>query len=300
MSFEAKWSRGSVCGEKMGGRSGRTKGPWGEKETTNMECGKVEKGHGGMGSGSAKERMEARALSLLAPKEIVRALSPLVGDKRAARLKEVAGSRLGGLGVVLENLHDPHNGAAVLRSCEAFGIKDIHVIAKQERFRFSDKVTQGCDKWLDVLEHTDTDTALAGLSARGFRLAAAVPGAKTSIFDLDPRQKTALLLGNEHAGLSGEARALCDVEFGIPLFGFSESLNLSVAAAVCVFTLASAKRTALGANTDLSDEEQETLLARYLVRDVRGALSVLKRHAEGGCISLSGAQEDGARRQTER
>jgi tRNA (guanosine-2'-O-)-methyltransferase len=214
----------------------------------------------------------------LAPaSQIVDLLRPLLDEKRAARLDEVAAGRLAGVVVVLEDLHDPHNGGAVLRSCEAMGVSEVHIIASRERFRVSDKVTQGADKWLEVIEHRTTRASLTSLRERGFRLAAAVPGAKTQLADLDPLQPTALLMGNEHAGLSAEARSLCDVEFAIPLHGFSESLNLSVATALCTFSMTSRRRTALDRRGDLDEAGLLDLRARYYLRDVRKALTIVRQ-----------------------
>ena len=98
---------------------------------------------------------EEAALALAQPAAIVELLRPLVDEKRAARIDEVTAGRLSGVIVVLEDLHDPHNGGAVLRSSEAMGVSEVHIIASRERFRVSDKVTQGCDKWLDVMEHAE-------------------------------------------------------------------------------------------------------------------------------------------------
>ena len=109
-----------------------------------------------------------------------------------ARIDEVTTGRLSGVIVVLEDLHDPHNGGAVLRSSEAMGCRKSTSFASRERFRVSDKVTQGCDKWLDVMEHHSTASSLSALRQRGFRLAAAVPEVATQIHDLDPQQPTAL------------------------------------------------------------------------------------------------------------
>lgn len=220
---------------------------------------------------------EETALRLAKADAIIDLLRPLVDEKRAARLDEVAAGRLSGVVVVLEDLHDPHNGGAVLRSSEAMGVSEVHIIASREKFRVSDKVTQGSDKWLDVREHHSTQSSLASLRQRGYRLAAAVPGVSTQIHELDPHVPTALLMGNEHAGLSAEARALCDVEFAIPLHGFSESLNLSVATALCVFSMTSRRRAALGRIGDLDEAALTELRARFYLRDVRGALAIVRQ-----------------------
>lgn len=119
---------------------------------------------------------------------------------------------------------------------------------------------------------------LAGLRERGFRLCAAVPGATTRLEDLDPQVPTAFLLGNEHAGLSPAARAACDVEFAIPLFGFSESLNLSVATAITVYTHCTRRRTALGRSGDLDAAALLALRARFYARDVRGGPAIIEHY----------------------
>src|SRR5881394_1092221 len=109
------------------------------------------------------------------PAQVCEALAPLLLDERRARIDAAAAARLGGLRIVIENLHDPHNGAAVLRSAEAFGIQRVDVIETTEPFRFSATVTQGCEKWLDVVRHATLGEAIAAIRADGFALYAAVP-----------------------------------------------------------------------------------------------------------------------------
>src|SRR4029077_18838580 len=106
---------------------------------------------------------------------------------------------LGGLGMVIENLPDPHNGAAVLRSAEAFGIQRVDVIEAVEPFRFSSTVTQGCEKWLDVVRHKTREACVEALRRDGFVLYAAVPGAEASVEDLNFARPAAVMVGNEHA-----------------------------------------------------------------------------------------------------
>ena len=103
--------------------------------------------------------------------------------------------------MVIENLHDPHNGAAVLRSAEAFGVQRVEVIESVEPFRFSSTVTQGCEKWLDVVRHRTLAAAVAALRADGFAIYAAVPGAAATVEDLDFARPAAVMIGNEHDGL---------------------------------------------------------------------------------------------------
>jgi tRNA (guanosine-2'-O-)-methyltransferase len=206
----------------------------------------------------------------------IAALGAVLGAERAARLDEVAAGRLAGLVVVLENLHDPHNGGAALRSCEAVGVLEVRVVGTS--LRFSERVTQGCEKWLDVHHDPDIDACAVELKARGFRLYAAVPGAKVALEELDPRTPAAFLIGNEHAGLTPAARAACDVEFAIPLHGFSQSVNLSVATALTVYTHARRRREALGRSGDLDHVGLAALRARYYARSLRGAEGIVERY----------------------
>jgi tRNA (guanosine-2'-O-)-methyltransferase len=211
------------------------------------------------------------------PLAICDRLGPLLLDERRARIDEAAASRLVGLRLVIENLHDPHNGAAVLRSAEAFGVQRVEVVESHERFRFSSTVTQGCEKWLDVIRHATTGSALAALRADGFALYAAVPGADVALDALDFARPAAVMVGNEHEGLSAEAIAAADVRFGIPLHGMTRSLNLSVASALIVERASALRRRALGRAGDLDEPGVLALRARFYAASVRGAELVLAR-----------------------
>jgi tRNA (guanosine-2'-O-)-methyltransferase len=211
------------------------------------------------------------------PARVCAVLGPLLLDERRARIDDAASRRLGGLRMVIENLHDPHNGAAVLRSAEAFGIQRVEVVESQEPFRFSSTITQGCEKWLDLVRHPTTTAALAALRANGFALYAAVPGADATIDDLDFARPAAVLVGNEHTGLGAEAVAAADVRFGIPMPGMTRSLNLSVAAALIAERAAALRRAALGRPGDLDDAAVLALRARFYAASVRGADVILAK-----------------------
>jgi tRNA (guanosine-2'-O-)-methyltransferase len=215
----------------------------------------------------------------LAPADVCAALEPLLLAERRARIDAAAATRLSGLRVVIENLHDPHNGAAVLRSAEAFGVQRVEVIESVERFRFSSTVTQGCEKWLDVVRHRSLAEAMVGLRSDGFAIYAAVPGAGATLDELDFSRPAAVMVGNEHEGLTSDAMAAADVRFAIPMFGLTQSLNLSVAAAIIVSRASALRRQALGRDGDLDEAAVLALRARYYAASVRGAEAVLARAA---------------------
>ncbi len=208
---------------------------------------------------------------------VIAALSPQTSEERVERIEQVLAARLGGLTVVVENLHNPHNGAAALRSCEAVGLSALHVVETAERFRFSKKVSIGCEKWVALRRHPTFPECAASLRAAGFELYAAVPGAELSVHDVDVSRPTALVFGNEHDGLTREAIEACDCSFSIPMSGFTQSLNLSVSVAVTVHTLAARRRTALGAEGDLPEPERAQLRARWYALGIRGVEGIVER-----------------------
>jgi tRNA (guanosine-2'-O-)-methyltransferase len=210
------------------------------------------------------------------------ALAPLLLEERRARIDAAVASRLGGLRVVIENLHDPHNGAAVLRSVEAFGIQRVDVIESFEPFRFSSTVTQGCEKWLDVVRHKTLEAAIGALRRDGFVIYAAVPGAAASVDDLNFSRPAAVMVGNEHEGLTGAAIDAADRVFSIPMPGMTTSLNLSVATALIAQRAAALRRRALRTEGDLDASEQLALRARFYAASVRGAEAVVARYRAVG------------------
>lgn len=227
--------------------------------------------------------MELAWLDRERPEDVIEALAPWVGDERRARLEDVLGRRLGGLAVCVENLHDPHNGAAAIRSLEAHGVQALHVVESIEPFRFSPRVTQGCDKWVDIVRHETFAGAATTLRAQGFKLYAAVPGARLALEEVPVDTPAVFCFGNEHDGLSDEAIAACDDTFGIPMFGFTESFNLSVSVALSIRDAARRRRAVVGP-TDLDEATRMRLRARWLALslDARAAQGIVERTRVSG------------------
>lgn len=219
------------------------------------------------------------------PSEILAALTPFVTETRQARIEQVLAARLGGLTVVIENLHDPHNGAAALRSVEGFGLSELHVVEQAEKFRFSSKVTQGCEKWVTIHRYPDFAACAGALHARGFALHAALPPT-TGLPTVDvgaidvSGARAALVFGNEHAGLTAEAAALCDGRFGIPMQGMTGSFNLSVSVALSVFECSRRRRAAFGGG-DLDEDTRAAMRARWYMLSVDAAELIVARYQAG-------------------
>lgn len=177
------------------------------------------------------------------------------------------------LTVVLEDIYQSHNASACLRSCEAFGVQDVHIIENRYSFRLNPDVELGSAQWLTLQRwqseeqkgsETATRRCLAALRQRGYVLAATAPHAEgVTLEEYDAIRPTALLFGTELEGLSETALAEADVRLHIPLFGFTESLNISVAVAVCLHYLLSQLRRS-PVDWHLSETEKEELQLEWI------------------------------------
>ncbi len=201
--------------------------------------------------------------------DVVAALEPLVADKRRERLARVLSERIESVVMLLDAPHDPHNAAAVMRSCDAFGVQELHVLARVEPCLLSRRVARGTLGWVDIVEHTTAEAVIGHLAGRGFELVAAHPEGELVADDLAGIERVALVLGNEHQGILPVLRSACRRSVRVPMRGFVESLNVSVCAAIL---LASATRGRAG---DLGPARRRELYARGLFRTVPRAGQVL-------------------------
>lgn len=209
--------------------------------------------------------------------QVIEVLEPLAVPARAKKLREGVERRIGSVTLILDAPHDPHNGAAIIRTADAFGIPELHVVPRDETFRIGRRITRGAERWVDVIVHKSPEHAVARLRAQGFQLVATHPEGKLLPRDLAGLPRVAMLLGNEHAGLSPTLAAAADTSVRIPMRGFVESLNVSVAAAILLENATSQR------GGDLSAEERQLLYARALYRSVPRSRDVLEAKAAAEC-----------------
>ena len=156
--------------------------------------------------------------------------------RRYHRIKQVLEKRQPDLTVLTEDVHKPHNLSAIIRTCDAVGILDVHTINTTDEFPTFSQVSQGSDKWVFLHTHPNTETAINDLKGKNFKIYAAHFTDKSVDYrDIDYTQPTALLLGAEKWGVSEKAANLVDGHIIIPMLGMVQSLNVSVAAAVILF-----------------------------------------------------------------
>jgi tRNA (guanosine-2'-O-)-methyltransferase len=201
--------------------------------------------------------------------------------ERKARIDEVVSRRTRTLTVVMEAFCDPQNVNAVLRTCDAFGVQEVHVVeGPMKGWDRNKKISQNADKCLDVTRWTSTRECLAALKARGFAVHVTWLGeGSVGLGDVDFSGPVALVFGNESRGVSDDALALADSRFAIPMRGFSQSLNVSVAAAVSLFRAVERREAQRGGHGDLPEAEAAALRERFYVLAVKQRSRIAKAEA---------------------
>ncbi len=189
----------------------------------------------------------------------------LLTPERQARILAVIEARLRSVTVVLDRLIDPHNTAAILRTSEGLGLARAHVVSHEAQDALAHRrVTQDAHKWLDVERHDSGAAAAHELRQQGCEVWAGHLDEKAILYTALPADRPlALLFGNEHEGPSRETLAACTGTFRIPMAGFTQSFNVSVAAGIALAQAARSRREHLQAAGDLSGPERVLLQARF-------------------------------------
>jgi tRNA (guanosine-2'-O-)-methyltransferase len=202
-------------------------------------------------------------------KKLIKHLSSCVTDERLELFNETLKSRTKYLTVVLENIYQPLNASAVLRSADCFGIQDVHVIENYNEFNPDREVAMGSSNWLNIQRYNDqennTENCIRSLKNKGYRIVATSPhknGCDLKDFDLS-KGKTALLFGTEMDGLTENALEMADEYVHIPMYGFTESFNLSVSAAICMHQMR-IKLEESGIEFGVTDQERDEILLNWL------------------------------------
>ena len=200
-------------------------------------------------------------------------LQGFVSDARKQRFEDVLATRTRHLTCVLENIADAHNANAVMRSCECFGIQDVHIIENGAKFKPARKVLKGSHKWLSIYKYREqthnTAVCLEGLKKKGYRIVATSPhSANKSVHELDVSSPIALVLGQEHIGISDVVKEMADEFVIIPMVGFTESLNISVAAAILLQDISYKIRTSDSINWGLQEEQKNELRTAWTLKSL--------------------------------
>jgi len=219
-------------------------------------------------------------------KELIEHLRGFVTERRDGLIDKVLDNRTRYMNIVLENIYQPQNASAVLRSCDCFGVQDIHVIENSYKFDVDPEVAMGSSKWLSVHSHSEKENntldTINQLKSEGYRIVATSPHANdVNIQDFDVEKgKFALFFGTELTGLSDIVMDNADEFVKVPMYGFTESFNISVCAALALFELTGKMRRS-EVDWHLSDEEKEEIKLEWLSRSIKSSGEIIERFIEG-------------------
>ncbi len=218
----------------------------------------------------------------LAPEEIVEELTAYLTQERRDRIEEVIEQRTCRVATVVEGIVDMGNVSAVMRSAEALGFQPFHVITGGEQHKNSRRASRGAEKWLDVFRWDSPAECSSYLKDEGFRIVVThLDERSVPIDEIDFTKKTAFVFGNEKDGVSAEMVELSDERCVIPMSGFVQSFNISVAAAVALYHARQDRIARQGVHGDLGAGEKRVLRAVYYLRSVRNAGMILRQRASG-------------------
>ncbi len=179
---------------------------------------------------------------ILVKEKLVDYMMTFVSEERKKRFENIIKNRTKHITVVIEDVYQPHNASAVLRSCDLTGVHDVHIIENKNNYDVNPEVAMGSSKWLNIMKYNNSDNntleVINSLKKSGYKIVATTPHKKSyGIDDIPIDEKTALLFGTELTGLSDIAIENSDEILTIPMYGFTESYNISVSAALCLYTL---------------------------------------------------------------
>jgi len=212
--------------------------------------------------------------------ELIKYLEGFVSERRKQRLKEVLEERTRYMAIVLEDVYQGHNASAVLRSCDCFGMQDVYFIENRNKFKINEEVSLGSTQWLSIKkyneEENNTVRCLNELKSKGYRIVATTPHKNDqTIAELDVTKPFALVFGTELEGISQTVFEMADEFVKIPMHGFTESFNISVCAALCMYELSTRIRKEK-ISYHLSGKEKEEIYLEWLKASVNKSDLILK------------------------
>lgn len=193
--------------------------------------------------------------------KLLKAFYEIITPEKREKFDQIASNRTRHIAIVVENLYQEHNASAVVRSCDCFGFQDLHIIEKTNRFELNREISMGAAKWVNHHHYYDpkypSEKCLTELKQRGYKIVATTPHEENrTINELPIDEPVALLFGTEKSGLSETALSLADEHVRIPMYGFTESFNISVSAALCMQIVREKLEKSIDLKWRLSSNEQ--------------------------------------------
>lgn len=212
--------------------------------------------------------------------QLITHLESFLTERRKTLFHTVLNQRTKHFTVATEDVFQLHNTSAVMRTCDIFGIQDLHVVEEIESKRIDKEIAMGAQKWVDLHRYNHIDTCISELKNKGYRIIATTPHKDSQFLDdFDVTQKAAFFFGKESTGLSDKVFKQADGFLKIPMVGFTESLNISVSAAIILQDVV-AKLRKTDINWQLSEEEQLEKRMDWALKTIKSADTILKRYNE--------------------
>jgi len=200
-------------------------------------------------------------LSIMVDNKLVEYLETYLTKNRIERFNKVLDNRTKHFTVATEDVYQLHNTSAVMRSCDVFGIQELHVIEERNIKRIDREIAMGAQKWVDLVRHHSTKEAIKAIKAQGYQIVATTPHEEDcDLADFDFTKKSCFFFGRETQGLSDEVMKAADCFLKIPMVGFTESLNISVSAAIILQAVTQKMRSS---NLEWQLTETEKLQKRF-------------------------------------
>ncbi|MEX0275312.1 MAG: TrmH family RNA methyltransferase [Flavobacteriaceae bacterium] len=210
--------------------------------------------------------------------KLLKYLEGFITPERSIRFKEILQERTRYITVAMEDVFQMHNTSAVIRSCDVFGVQDLHVIENRFGERLDKNIAMGAQQWVSVHRYMDSGSCVGQLRSQGYQIIATTPhGGAQLLTDFALDQKTAFFFGTEKEGLSDYIRDVADGFLKIPMHGFSESLNISVSAAIVLHEMARQLREA-PFDWHLTSKEREQLQLEWTKCSIKSIEKIMARY----------------------
>lgn len=203
-------------------------------------------------------------------------LESILTPRRKDLFKKVIDQRTNHFTVATQDLYQLHNTSAVIRSCDVFGVQNIHVVEEVNRKKIDREIAMGAQKWIDINRYTSTKDCVKALRDCNYRIVATSPHQGTLLQDFDITQPAALFFGTEAKGLSAEVLEEADEFLRIPMVGFTESLNISVSAAIILQDITSRLRRS-SIDWEFSEEEKIEKRLDWAKKTIKNVDEIIQR-----------------------
>jgi tRNA (guanosine-2'-O-)-methyltransferase len=209
--------------------------------------------------------------------ELLQYLEEYLTENRKKRFSQVLDERTKHFTVAVEDVYQLHNTSAVIRSCDVFGIQEVHIIEEINRKRIDREIAMGAQKWVDLNRYNNVKDCIKSLKNQGYQIVATTPHTEDCLIqDFNITNKSCFFFGRETEGLSDEVLDAADVFLKIPMVGFTESLNISVSAAIILQDVTS-RLKASKINWQLSEMEKAAKRLDWIKKTIKSYDEIAKR-----------------------